>query len=45
MCYTVPVDAPALSPVKTGHYTLAELTVGPVVARPAPALTANSYSS
>ena len=41
---TVPVNAPALSPIKTGHYTLAELTAGPVVARPAPALTAKSYT-
>ena len=29
------VDSPAVAPIETGHHTLAELTVGPVVARPA----------
>ena len=29
------VDSPAVAAVKTGHHTLAELAVGPVVARPA----------
>ena len=29
------VDSPAVAPIEAGHHTLAELTVGPVVARPA----------
>ena len=29
------VDSPAVTPIEAGHHTLAELTVGPVVARPA----------